>query len=162
MSVLDIACGEGYGTKILSKRAKHTIGSDIDRESIKKAISLHKDANLEFSVEDALKTSFKDGRFDLIASMETIEHIEDGESYLNEMKRILKEDGCFIFSTPQSSIGSVPMNSQHMREYSLLEIQGLASKYFKIEKSVGIKQGRISFPEDPVGTNTMLICRKIK
>jgi len=92
--------------------------------------------------------------------METIEHIDDDRKYMLEMKRILKKSGYFIFSTPQNSLGHIPMNNQHIREYSLKQIKILTQRYFKIEHIVGIKQGKIVFPNDPIGSNTVLVCRK--
>ena len=160
MNVLDIACGEGYGTIVLAKKAKQAIGADIDRKSIQIARKLHSKKNLKFCFQDVTQTKFKDNNFDLITSMETIEHIGDDRKYMLEMKRILKKGGYFIFSTPQNSLGHIPMNNQHIREYSLKQIKILTQRYFKIERIVGIKQGKIVFPNDPIGSNTVLICRK--
>ena len=161
MEVLDIASGEGYGSVILAGKAKAVIGSDYDKETIERANVLHAEVkNLKFSVENALNSSFEDGRFDLIASMETIEHVPSEDAFMLEMKRILKPGGRLIFSTPQNSMGHIPMNNEHMKEYSLDEVINLAKKYFTIEKVIGIKQGRIIIPDSPKGTNTMVVCKK--
>ena len=160
-NVLDIASGEGYGTKILSSKAKKIIGADFDQNSIQKAKKIFSNTkNISFQKENVLCTSFPDDYFDLVTSMETIEHIDDDKKYMLEMKRILKKDGYFIFSTPQNSLGHIPMNNQHTREYSLNQIKALTKKFFKIELIVGIKQGRIIFPGDQKGTNTILVCKK--
>jgi len=159
-NVLDIACGEGYGTRVLSLKARQTTGADSDRATISKAKYLHQGDDIKFEVQDATRTTCLDNSFDLIASMETIEHIKDVNLYLNEMKRILKDSGLFILSTPQNSQGRIPMNNNHIREYSLLEIKKIISKYFKIEKIIGLKRGLIYFDSDPRGTNTILICKK--
>jgi 2-polyprenyl-3-methyl-5-hydroxy-6-metoxy-1,4-benzoquinol methylase len=161
MEVLDIASGEGFGSRILAEKANLVIGADYDETTIENAKTLHKDVkNLKFSVENALGTTFKDNSFDLITSMETIEHVPNEDSFMVEMKRILKSGGYFIFSTPQNSMGHIPMNNEHIKEYSLDEVIGLAKKYFTIERIIGIKQGRIIIPDSHKGTNTMVICRK--
>lgn len=163
MVVLDIACGEGYGTGVLCQKAKSVIGSDLDANSIKTAKKLHSEKNVSFCVQDVLKTSFKDESFDLITSMETIEHIgpkESSKKYFREMKRLLKKGGHLIFSTPQNSLGHTPMNNQHAVEYSLGQMMKLAKEYFKIENVIGIKQGCIVIPGQPKGTNMILVCSK--
>ncbi len=160
MDVLDIACGEGYGTEILSRRAKRVIGADLDDPAVRKAAKIHQNKNLEFRIENALSTSFDDESFDMITSMETIEHIKEDMKYLKEIRRILKKGGYFIFSTPQNRLGHVPMNNEHVREYSLEKLKKIVGQYFTIEKIIGIKQGRIIFSNDPLGTNTILVCRK--
>ena len=161
MKVLDIASGEGYGSAILASKAQDVTGADLDQPTIAKARKLHKSSNLNFVATSALKTGFEESCFDLITSFETIEHIEGDVKYLEEMKRILKPGGRLILSTPQNSLGHIPMNNQHKREYSLSELISLVQKTFKIEEVIGIKQGRIIFENDPVGTNTILVCRKI-
>ena len=162
MNVLDIACGVGFGTKILAEKAKKITGADIDVDTINKVKQEFSEIkNLNFCVANVLDTEFEDESFDLIASMETIEHIPNDEEYLTEMKRILKNDGYFIFSTPQNRFGHIPMNNNHLKEYSLEELTCLTEKYFKIEKIIGIKQGRIVIEGNNTGTNTMMICRKI-
>lgn len=159
--VLDLASGEGYGTDILGKKAQKVIGADLDKKSIKQARKIHANIkNVEFARQDALHTTYPDASFDLIASMETIEHVSNDQQFMLEMKRILKRGGYFVFSTPQNCLGHIPMNNQHTREYSLEEIKKLTKKYFKIEKIIGIKQGRIVIPDDPKGTNTLLVCKK--
>lgn len=161
MEVLDIASGEGYGSKILSTKAKLVIGSDYDGKTIEKAKEIHGNIkNVQFFEQNALCTSFAEGRFNLITSMETIEHVPDEDAYMLEMNRILKNGGYFIFSTPQNKMGHIPMNNQHVKEYSLEALEALANKYFKVEKIIGIKQGRVIIPESSKGTNTMMVCRK--
>jgi len=161
MTVLDIACGVGYGTNLLAQKVQKVIGVDIDEKTIDNIKEEFSDVkNLEFCLANVLQTGFEYDCFDLIASMETIEHIPDEHQYLQEMKRILKPNGYFIFSTPQNRLGHIPMNNNHIKEYRLDELIELTEQYFKIEKTIGIKQGRIVIEGNNSGTNTMLICRK--
>jgi len=55
--VLDLACGEGYGSYILSKSAEHVVGVDIDELTIKHASCKYIRDNLEFKHEWAIKDS---------------------------------------------------------------------------------------------------------
>jgi len=159
MKTLDIACGDGYGTRLLGKKLDRVVGADIDDEILDRARKLSKDfKNVEYVREDATDMSIPDNSFDAIVSMETIEHI-DATEFLSEVKRVLKKGGRLILSTPQNSLGHIPVNAEHVREYSLSEILKLARAYFEVEQIIGIKQGCIIVPGDPKGTNTVLLCK---
>ena len=98
--VLDIACGEGYGSNLLATKAIHVSGMDIDKASIEKAKAKYDKKNISFLVSDAEKISANDNEFDLVACFETLEHLADHASMLKEIKRVLKPGGLLIISTP--------------------------------------------------------------
>jgi len=159
-NVLDIACGGSFGPLILSQKAAHVVGADLDAEIVALAkTDASGNSRVSFNCEDVTSTSFQGESFDLITSFETIEHVDE-KRYLNEMYRILKSRGELLISTPQNSLGHIPMNPQHMVEYSLHEICDKVSLLFDIEQVVGIKQGCIIFDNDPLGTNTFMKLRK--
>lgn len=159
MKVLDIACGDGYGTKVLAKHCREIYGADIDRNIIEYNRINNGSSNIKYHVKDVTKLSYNDNEFDAVTSMETLEHV-DTQKYFEELYRVLKPDGILILSTPQNIFGEVPTNSSHVREYSMAELVKLCEIYFTIEKFIGIKQGRIIFPNDPYGNNSMVVCRK--
>lgn len=159
--VLDIACGSGYGTKyIYATYTKHIIGADLSEDSIK--YSKLKYPEIDFQVQDATKTNFLDNQFDVILSMETFEHIPLDllDTYLIEMKRVLKQNGIFICTTPQNSNGGIPIVPWHVKEYSLKEFKEILSRHFYLEKIYGSKNG--IYTDDEVGNGMMAICRKDK
>ncbi len=59
-TVLDIACGTGYGSKMLSKVAKKVIGVDNSKHSINYAKEHYSAKNIEYLVGDAQKIDLKD------------------------------------------------------------------------------------------------------
>lgn len=71
-SVLDIACGCGYGSSILSDKAVSVLGVDYSKEAIDYAKSNYSKPNISFMVGDLSKL----GDFDSIVSLETLEHIQ--------------------------------------------------------------------------------------
>lgn len=157
--VLDIACGSGYGTKyIFDKVTRNIIGADLSEKVIQ--YNKTKYSDIEFQVQDATKTTFDENKFNVILSMETFEHIPIKllENYLNEMKRILKDDGIFICTTPQNDNGDIPIVPWHVKEYSLKEFKQILSKHFYLEKIYGSKNG--IYTEDENGNGVMAICRK--
>ena len=104
-SLLDLACGTGFGTNIL---AEHTegmvIGGDVDPSAIEECREQWNRANLEFRVQDGVAIVFEDAFFDKLISFETIEHLEDPERFLGEMRRVLKPNGALLISTPVKGI----------------------------------------------------------
>ncbi|TIH17295.1 methyltransferase domain-containing protein [Marinifilum sp. JC120] len=157
--VLDCACGPGYGSRMLAHKAQKVIATDLDIETVRLASSGKYFDNITFQTGDATSLSFEDNSFDAVTSFETVEHVNPAP-FFKEMERVLKPGGLLILSTPQNSLGHIPVNSQHLHEFSLQEISGLCSEHFEIMQTTGIKQGRIVFPDDPKGQNTFMVCRK--
>jgi SAM-dependent methyltransferase len=99
--VLDVACGAGYGSALLARRAKHVLGADISAETIEHARSTYAAlTNLEFRQADCAALPFAAGSFDVVVSFETVEHIEAQEKFLDEVRRVLRPDGLVILSSP--------------------------------------------------------------
>jgi ubiquinone/menaquinone biosynthesis C-methylase UbiE len=99
-AVLDIACGEGYGSNLLAQKATHVTGVDIDNATIQKAKQKYTHSNLSFITGDVRKTPCPNHSFDIVVSFETIEHIEEQAQMIQEIKRVLKPGGLLIISTP--------------------------------------------------------------
>jgi len=143
---LDIACGTGYGCKILSNKGNipEIIGVDISREAISFACANYKTAEIEFVIGDAVNLPFSKEKFDYVVCFETLEHIKTPEKMLQELRRILKSNGLLIISTPNrkltspgKSIRDQPDNPYHIVEYSTNEFIRLLSKYFEVLEVYG-------------------------
>ena len=137
--VLDIACGDGYGAFMLSKVARQVYAVDLSEEAIKRASSLYENKNLSFIQASGLKLPFADSSVDVVVSFETIEHMSesDGRKFLLEIKRVLKDGGRLILSTPEKdavSLGGLPVNPFHLHEYSTNELAESLGKIFKVQK----------------------------
>ena len=98
--ILDIACGTGYGTYILSSRCKEIIGLDNSEDAINLAKRKYIHKNLSFLKADATSTNLESSSFDVIISLETIEHIQDQQAFLSEIMKLLKPDGLLLLSCP--------------------------------------------------------------
>ncbi len=98
--VIDVACGEGYGSKYLGEVAMSVLGVDVDLHAVEHAKSLYTTENVSFSVGDAAGIPAPDNSADLVVSFETIEHISNPWDLVQEAKRVLNESGLFIVSTP--------------------------------------------------------------
>lgn len=98
----DFACGTGYGSILISDKAKNVIGADLDSEVIDAIKERYKvNTNVTFLNENLLNLTFEN-LFDTLISFETIEHFEeeDIKVLLKIFYKSLKENGQLIFSTP--------------------------------------------------------------
>lgn len=136
--ILDVACGIGYGADFLNHRAGLVVGLDINKPSLEYANGAYGGNGARFVNADAKDLPFANRSFDLVVSMETIEHLLNPEVFLISVLRVLKEGGVFIVSTPNrlvanpgKTLGDSPKNRFHQREYSKTEFQGLLRKCFR-------------------------------
>jgi GT2 family glycosyltransferase/SAM-dependent methyltransferase len=136
--VLDVACGEGYGTALLARRARNVTGVDRDFESIQHASGRYMQNNLRFVCGSTaeLETLFAPQTFSAIVSFETLEHLpaEEQQDFVGSAARLLTSDGIFIVSTPNpvayNQHRGGDRNPFHLRELSLLEYVDLLRTYF--------------------------------
>lgn len=133
--VIDLACGEGYGSNMLAKEAEHVVGIEIDGDTVEHARTKYTRNNLEFIQGSILAVPIEGERlFDVAVCFEGIEHVAEHEKLLSEVKRLLKQDGLFIVSTPNKALFSdAPAfdNPYHVKELYLDEFESLLNRYFK-------------------------------
>jgi ubiquinone/menaquinone biosynthesis C-methylase UbiE len=133
-SVIDIACGEGYGSSFLADVASSVIGVDIDPEAVSFAAAKYKKKNLEYRVGNCAAIPAENESVDVLVSFETIEHHDQHDEMMREVKRVLKPGGLLIISTPdrvQYSDMRNFKNSFHVKELTEEEFEILLKKYFK-------------------------------
>ena len=139
--VLDLGCGDGYGSFLLAQRAKEVVGIDIDRLTIENAKKKYKFKNLSFYTQDISSLSAVK-LFDLVVSLQVIEHIDDDHGFLSQIKKVLKKNGTLILTTPNRKLrlndGQKPWNPFHVREYDQKQFERLLSDYFKEVKIWGL------------------------
>ncbi len=132
--VLDIACGEGYGSNLMSKKAASVSGVDIDEETVALAKAKYVANNLEYKVGRADKIPYEAASFDVVISFETLEHHDKHNEMMEEIKRVLKPGGICVISTPDKLIYSDKKNYKnpfHVKELYKDEFHKLVSTYFK-------------------------------
>ena len=138
-TVLDCACGLGYGSAILAARSRGArfIGVDIDPGSIEHARANFGHYGVEYHAADATRLDFiPDASVDLIVSFETIEHVPDYLSLIDEFARVLKPDGRIIASVPNlwvDETGEDP-NPHHFHAFDWDKFAAAFEGRFLIEK----------------------------
>lgn len=131
--VLDVACGEGYGSYLMAKYwgAAQVTAVDISSEAIEAARHNFAADNITYEVMAAgdLSQKFALGSFDLVISLETIEHLDNPEQFLHEIKKVCTDDATIIISCPNDPAhyqDGQHSNPFHTRTYSAQQFFDMA------------------------------------
>jgi len=139
--ILDLACGNGYGTYLLCHKTKETvIGGDIDAKAIELCKVQFKNENLNYELLNGTKLPFENDSFNIVVSFETIEHTKEYKSMVAEFKRILMPGGLLFISTPNSLVTSpdgVIKNPFHTQEWTPQELKEMLDQFFADVKLYG-------------------------
>jgi SAM-dependent methyltransferase len=132
--VLDVACGEGYGSAALARHATRVTGVDVSEAAIAHARGAYAErANLEFLAASCTQLPLPNASFDTIVSFETIEHIAGQEAFLDEVARVLAPEGVFVLSCPNKVEYSDKRDYQnefHVKELQRGELATLVAARF--------------------------------
>ena len=142
LDVLDIACGEGYGSALVAEVANSVVGVDIDLGTINEALSKYKAPNLSFIQGDCANIPHPNNSFDLVISFETIEHHDKQSEMLREIRRVLRPDGVILISSPnrpEFNRGRNEPYPYHVRELDYNEFNSLLCEEFKNVEFYGQK-----------------------
>lgn len=139
-TVLDIACGDGYGAAILARHAAQVTGVDIDTPTVERARGKYVADNLRFLQGSATDIPLDDDSVDLVISFETIEHLMEQDRMLYEIRRVLRPEGFLIISSPDKyEYSDVPgyHNEFHLKELYRQEFEALLQKHFSRHALLG-------------------------
>ncbi|MBS3905406.1 MAG: class I SAM-dependent methyltransferase [Syntrophaceae bacterium] len=98
LKCLDIGCSSGIITSLLGQALSMTIGMDIDQEAVNYAKEHHLSSRIQFLTADAMSLPFKEGSFDVIICNHIYEHVPNAHRMMDDIFRVLKEDGFCYFS----------------------------------------------------------------
>lgn len=96
--VLEVGCAIGAFSKLLKERGFDVVATDISEFIIQRAKKLQED--IDFRVLDIEKKFDTKERFDYIFALEVLEHLNNLNSAISNMKIFLKDKGSLVFSTP--------------------------------------------------------------
>lgn len=137
-TVLDCACGLGYGTAVLASLSAGGafIGVDVDAATVAYAEANYGRADVSFRTSNAAALEgIADASVDVVVSMETIEHVEDWHAAVAAFRRVLKPDGRLIASVPDrwmDETGEDP-NPHHFHVFDWAKLEAGLSDNFIIE-----------------------------
>jgi SAM-dependent methyltransferase len=140
--VLDLGCGEGYGSDALAYTARLVVAADRDGVAVAHARQKYTRANLAFVVCDAQALPFRAESFETVVSFEVIEHLPKVRQYLEEIKRVNAAKGIAIISTPNRLLRLLPFqkpwNRFHLREYAAPDLSRVVGAVFPRVQVYGI------------------------
>jgi SAM-dependent methyltransferase len=144
--VLDMACGEGYGSEVLSRAAASVVGVDANPEAFEHARLRYRRQNLRF--ERAMVELYGEpGSFDAVVFLQTIEHVQDPHAVLEHFRGLLRPGGTAYISTPNvltlAPPGAVKSdNPWHLKEYRAPEFESLCRGVFDQVELLGLFHAR--------------------
>ncbi|HEX2289736.1 MAG TPA: class I SAM-dependent methyltransferase, partial [Pseudonocardiaceae bacterium] len=133
--VLDLGCGEGFGPALLAAEARKVVGIDIDPQTVEHAATHHSRGNLEFSLGSMIDPELLAGAppFDVITCFEALEHVEEQDTLVAVVRRLLAPGGLFLTSTPDVAVYSHQHgndNPFHVRELTDAQFRTLLGDSF--------------------------------
>ena len=139
-SVLDIACGSGYGVGLMSEKAKLVTGVDVDAAAVREARGECGD-NAAVLLGNGLGLPFADETFDVVTSFETLEHLHERPAFVLELHRVLRTGGTLLLSTPNANytqpVDGRPSNPFHVYEYVPTELRTELDAHFSVDQFLG-------------------------
>jgi len=138
--VVDMACGEGYGSDVLARTAASVVGVDANPEAHEHARLRYARPSLRF--ERDLVESFAEF-CDAVVFLQTIEHVEEPGAILDHFKSMLAPGGVAYLSTPNLLTLAPPGaeksgNPWHVREYRAGEFRELCEAHFARVEMLGL------------------------
>lgn len=152
---LDIGCGDGMHTRILTNYSEHVTGADLDNRLLK---------NNKIKFKKVTPYNYGNEKFDFVTSFDVIEHVEDDLRFMKAIKKVCNKNAIVIIGTPNRfRVANIllalvrgglkyPRNLGyhfesggdiiHLREYTLKELSKVAQKSgFKIIELSGFSIG---------------------
>lgn len=142
--VVDLACGEGYGTAVLAREASESVGVDANPEAFEHARLRYTDERTRF-VRTLVETF--DEPCDVLVFLQTIEHVQDPDAILERFKDLIGPDGEAYVSTPNLLTLAPPgaeksENPWHVKEYRAGEYRELLERHFGSVEILGLYHAR--------------------
>ena len=129
--VLDIGCGPGDYTAEIARVSKNTTGIDLDV-----GLAQRKHGGLDFIGYDCNKgpLPFGDSSVDVIVSINLIEHLRYPEKFLEECRRVLRENGRIAITSANLDffLHDYFFDKTHLHEWRLGEFSRIVGRYFKV------------------------------
>ena len=143
LDVVDLACGEGYGTDVLSRSARSVVGVDANPEA-------HEHARLKYTrpgvrfVRELVEAYAEPA--DAIVFLQTIEHVQNPGEILDRLRSLLRPGGVAYVSTPNvltlAPDGRKSGNPWHVKEYRADEFRALCEASFDSVELLGLFHAR--------------------
>jgi SAM-dependent methyltransferase len=142
--VVDLACGEGYGSAVLARAAASVVGVDANPDAFEHARRKYTGGRVTFE-RDMIETW--SGDVDCVVLLQTIEHVQDPDAVLARLRDLVGPRGVVYVSTP-NVLTLAPKgeersgNPWHVREYRPEEYRALCERHFAQVDLLGLFHAR--------------------
>jgi SAM-dependent methyltransferase len=102
--VLDAGCGTGYGSHAISANALSVTGIDQTHDALAYAGKEYAGSSIRWVAASCTQIPFNDRSFDTVLAFEVIEHLQEWPKLISEARRVLKDSGVFVVSTPNKAV----------------------------------------------------------
>ncbi|ADB33940.1 Methyltransferase type 11 [Kribbella flavida DSM 17836] len=149
--VLDAGCGEGYGAELLRQAgAAPVFGLDYEGTTLRHVAKAY--PQIGPVQGNLVQTGFAGASFDLVTSLQTIEHLWEQPRFVAECARILAPGGTLVLTTP-NTLTFPAGNWYHTKELTAAELVDLVRAHFEVVDVLGLWHGpRLSAWEDVNGS----------
>jgi 2-polyprenyl-3-methyl-5-hydroxy-6-metoxy-1,4-benzoquinol methylase len=144
--VLDMACGEGYGSAVLARGAQSVLGVDANPEAFAHARRRYASQNLRFE-RGMVENHGEPSAYDAVVFLQTIEHVQEPVAALRHLRSLLADGGVVYVSTPNLLTLAPPGaaksdNPWHLVEYRSHEFDALCRTVFGHVELLGLVHAR--------------------
>ena len=135
--LLEVGCGVGRGIAILSEHCEQYTGIDKNEKLIAQLQQSFPKAKFVYQNVPPLKDIPTDS-YDCVVAFQVIEHIENDDLFIKELRRVLKNKGQLIITTPNIK-RSLTRNPWHVREYTAQQLSALMKRHFTKLRTYGVQ-----------------------
>ncbi len=136
--VLEAGCGDGYGANLLSKTSGQLIALDYDDYAAGHVRMAY--PRLPVVRANLVALPFDDESFDVVVSLQTIEHLWDQNAFVAECMRVLRGDGTLVVSTP-NTLTFPPGNIYHPHELDAAQLHDVVANHGVVTEMTGLQHG---------------------
>jgi SAM-dependent methyltransferase len=140
--VVDLACGEGYGSAVLAETAASVVGVDANPEAYEHARLKYQGVGFERNMIELWA-----GDVDCVVFLQTIEHVQDPDAVLEHVRELIGPKGVAYVSTP-NVLTLAPKGAErsgnpwHVREYRAEDYRALCERHFGSVDLLGLFHAR--------------------
>ncbi|MDX6251725.1 MAG: hypothetical protein QOF10_5085 [Kribbellaceae bacterium] len=138
--VLDAGCGEGYGAELLRRAGANSVfGLDYEGTTLRHVAKAY--PQIKLLQGNLVQQGLAADTFDLVVSLQTIEHLWDQPAFVAECARVVRPAGTVVLSTP-NRLTFPPGNWYHTRELTGQELLDLVTPELTVLTTAGLRHGR--------------------
>lgn len=127
--ILDVGCGDGVLAYQICKQGAKVFGIDSSEIAISYAKQKTMGSGIEFLHGSAYELPWDDEKFDAVVSSDVIEHVQDVDRFLSEIRRVVRKVGHVVISTP-IRFTEKPLDNMHVVEWFPDEFKNIILRDF--------------------------------